>query len=134
MFTPFEAVEFVKEMHLSILDKPFRKELSMYSRKGFKPSQKAKIQGFTTNLQLTYISWLMCVPGVSENKAIAIARTFQTYAQLMTFLKSPLSDVEKKKKLREIPLPATHGEKGKQLGNAVSQKVFHYFLSADPNT
>ena len=38
-----EVIEFLKEMHFSIVDKPFRKELSMYSRKGFRPGRKAQL-------------------------------------------------------------------------------------------
>ena len=79
-----EVIEFLKEMHASIMDKPYRKELSMYSRKGFRPGKKAQIQGFSDNLSLTFISFLMCIPGVSENKAIAIAKAFPTYSSLMT--------------------------------------------------
>ena len=41
VYTPMEVIEFLKEMHSSILDKPYRKELSMYSRKGFRPGKKA---------------------------------------------------------------------------------------------
>ena len=52
VYTPMEVIEFLKEMHSSILDKPYRKELSMYSRKGFRPGKKAQIQGFTDTLSL----------------------------------------------------------------------------------
>ena len=83
VYTPVEVVEFLKEMHFSIVDKPYRKELSMYSRKGFRPGRKAQLQGFKDNLSLTYISFLMCVPGVSENKAISIAKVFPTLDSLM---------------------------------------------------
>ena len=38
LITPLEVIEFLKEMHMSIKDKPHRKELSMYSRKGCRPS------------------------------------------------------------------------------------------------
>ena len=43
VYTPMEVIEFLKEMHASIMDKPYRKELSMYSRKGFRPGKKAQI-------------------------------------------------------------------------------------------
>lgn len=79
VYTPIEVVEFLKEMHLSILDKPHRKELSMYSRKGFRPSNKARIAGLTKDAELTYVSMLMCVPTLSENKAIAIAKAYPTF-------------------------------------------------------
>ena len=76
-------VEFLKEMHLSILDKPHRKELSMYSRKGFRPSNKARVAGLTKDTELNYVSMLMCIPTLSENKAIAIVKQFPTFNQLM---------------------------------------------------
>ena len=83
VYTPLEVVEFLKEMHLSILDKPHRKELSMYSRKGFRPSNKARVAGLTKDTELNYVSMLMCIPTLSENKAIAIVRQFPTFNQLM---------------------------------------------------
>jgi len=54
-----EVIEFLKEMHLSILDKPHRKELSMYSRKGCRPSNKAMVAGMKKESELTYVSMLM---------------------------------------------------------------------------
>jgi hypothetical protein len=50
----------------------------MYSRKGFKPGKKAALCGFKDPLSITYISFLMCIPGLSENKAIGIAKVFPT--------------------------------------------------------
>jgi len=41
VYTPVEVVDFLKEMHFSIVDKPHRKELSMYSQRGFRPGRKA---------------------------------------------------------------------------------------------
>lgn len=90
LYTPVEIIDFLREMHLSIKDKPHRKELSMYSRKGFKPGKKAlMLGGFDDPLSITYISWLMCIPGLSENKAIAIAKKYSTIAELMDALRNP---------------------------------------------
>ena len=134
VYTPIEVVEFLKEMHFSIIDKPFRKELSMYSRKGFKPGHKAKLQGFTDELSLTYISWLMCVPAVSETRAIAIAKAYPSYKCLMDMLTDPLLDEkERKTRLCEIELAGIGGEKGKKVGKALAEKLYFYFMSADPN-
>ena len=104
LYTPLEILEFLREMHFSIVDKPNRKELSMYSRRGVKPGKKAlAIGGFSDNLSITYITWLMCIPGLSENKAIGIAKAYPTIAELMKFLRSPkLTEQEKKLKLQEI--------------------------------
>jgi hypothetical protein len=133
VYTPIEVVDFLKEMHLSILDKPYRKELSMYSRKGFRPGHKAKLQGFTDDLTLTYISWLMCVPSISETKAIAIAKAYPTYKCLMDMLTDPKTDEKQRKaKLQEIELAGIGGEKAKKLGKALAEKIYFYFMSADP--
>jgi len=134
LYTPMEVVEFLKEMHLSIMDKPYRKELSMYSRKGFKPGHKAKLQGFNDELSLTYISWLMCIPAISETKAIAIAKVYPTYKQLMDMLTDPTMDEKNRKlKLQEIEMAAVGGEKSKKVGKALAEKLYFYFMSADPN-
>eukprot|EP00347_Sterkiella_histriomuscorum_P011337 403372839 len=61
--SPIEVIEFLKEMHQSIVEKPHRKELSMYSRKGFKPGKKASMCGFKDPQSINYISMLMCIPG-----------------------------------------------------------------------
>jgi len=91
MYTPVEIIDFLKEMHLSIKDKPHRKELSMYSRKGFnRPGRKAlMLGGFNDSLSICYISWLMCIPGLSENKAIGIAKVYPTIRDLMIALRDP---------------------------------------------
>ena len=55
----------------------------MYSRKGFRPGKKAQLSGFKDPLSITYISFLMCIPGVSENKAIGLAKVYPTLKSLM---------------------------------------------------
>jgi hypothetical protein len=84
-----DVIDYLKEMHGSIVDKPHRKELSMYSRKGFKPGKKAILSGFKDTLSITYISFLMCIPGVSENKAIGIAKVYPTLKSLMEMCLDP---------------------------------------------
>ena len=136
LYTPVEIIEFLKEMHLSIKDKPHRKELSMYSRKGFKPGKKAlMLGGFSDSLSITYISWLMCIPGLSENKAIAVAKVYPTIANLMDALRNPkLPEKQRKLNLMDIEVQSTHlGDKAKKIGKVLAERVFFYFMSIDPN-
>lgn len=89
-------IDFLREMHASVMEKPHRKELSMYSRKGFRPGKKALIDGFKDPLSITYISFLMCIPGLSENKAIGLAKVFPTLRSLMEmFHKEGVSEKDK---------------------------------------
>ena len=133
VYTPMEVIEFLKEMHASIMDKPYRKELSMYSRKGFRPGKKAQIQGFNDNLSLTFISFLMCIPGVSENKAIAIAKAFPTYSSLMmVFEDQKLTEQVKVARLADVEIRGIGGEKAKKIGTAIAKKVFQQLMAVDP--
>ena len=135
LYTPVEIIDFLKEMHLSIKDKPHRKELSMYSRKGFKPGKKAlMLGGFNDSLSITYISWLMCIPGLSENKAIAIAKVYPTIAELMICLRNTkIAEKERKQHLMDIEVQSTHiGDKAKKIGKVLAERVFFYFMSIDP--
>lgn len=75
----------------------------MYSRKGFRPSNKARVAGLTKDTELNYVSMLMCIPTLSENKAIAIVKQFPTFNQLMTMFKDDtLSEKDKKSLITEI--------------------------------
>jgi hypothetical protein len=45
----------------------------------------------------------MCIPGVSENKAIGLAKVYPTLNHLMELLKSKtMSEKDKKARLRDI--------------------------------
>lgn len=133
VYTPMEVIDFLKEMHFSIVDKPFRKELSMYSRKGFKPGRKAQLQGFKDSLSLTYISFLMCVPGVSENRAIAIAKAIPTLDSLMAMLSDKkVLEKDRKEKLANIEIRGIGGEKSKKVGKAIAAKIYTHFMAVDP--
>jgi hypothetical protein len=47
-------------------------------------------------LSITYISYLMCIPGVSETKAIGLAKVYPTLKSLMEFfLNEKMTEKEK---------------------------------------
>ena len=61
------------------------------------------MSGFKDPLSITYISFLMCIPGVSENKAIGLAKVFPTFRVLMDFLRNTsMTEKDKKAKLKDI--------------------------------
>lgn len=106
----------------------------MYSRKGFRPGKKALLSGFKDPLSITYISFLMCIPGVSENKAIGLAKVYPTLKTLMEMLQSrELTEKDKKARMRDIEVQHTIGDKSKKLGKAIADKIYFTLLSVDPN-
>ena len=108
----------------------------MYSRKGFKPSQKARIAGFTSSLSLTYISFMMCIPGVSENKAISVAEKYPTLNSLMDLLNDQQkTEKERVAALAEVSIKSGSysKEKAQKIGKAVANKIYTYFMAVDPS-
>ena len=106
----------------------------MYSRKGFKPGKKAQLSGFKDSLSVTYISFLMCIPGVSENKAIGLARVYPTLQSLMEmFLDPKVSEKEKLNHLQAIEVSTSLGDKNKKLGKALAERIFRMLMSVNPS-
>lgn len=75
-----------------------------------------------------FIKQLMCVPGVSEKKAHAIATRF-SFKELMKYYTSNESIKNKEGLLKSIEyINKSNGRKNK-IGEAVSKKVFFYYVS-----
>jgi hypothetical protein len=78
--TTAECFTLIRDLHEWLEKKPERRELllgDMYvSKKGAKITKKATMEGFHHELSLYWINMLMTIPGVSENKAISIAKIY----------------------------------------------------------
>ena len=76
----------------------------------------------------------MCVPGVSENKAIAIAKVYPTLDSLVSML-SKTTEPEKVRKARlaDVEIRGIGGEKSKKVGKAIAEKLYTHFMAVDPN-
>mmetsp|Transcript_17038 Transcript_17038/g.14983 ORF Transcript_17038/g.14983 Transcript_17038/m.14983 type:complete len:115 (+) Transcript_17038:591-935(+) len=103
--------------------------------KGAKYSKRAYMNGFIDQISKYYIGMLMSIPGVSENKAIAIAKKYSTLKSLMKIYSSnKLSHSEKKKLLCTIAIPSTTGDKSQNIGAKISEKIYESLSNTDPDT
>ena len=75
----------------------------------------------------------MCIPGISENKAIGLAKIFPTLKHLMDFVTGKGSEKEKKEKLKEIEVQLTIGDKSKKLGKVIANKLYTMLMAVDPS-
>ena len=98
-----DTIEYLIELQKSIHLKPER-EMKGLSRKGvFQGQKKAVINGFSSELSLYWISWLMCIPGISEKKAVAIVNQFPTFKSLAdVFYNAKLDEDSKLKRITSI--------------------------------
>lgn len=76
----------------------------------------------------------MCIPGVSENKAIAIAKAFPTYNSLMTVFDRPhLPENDKVGRLADVEIKGIGGDKAKKIGQAIAKKIYQQMMAVDPS-
>ena len=76
---------------------------------------------------------MMCVPGCSENKAIAIAKVFPTINALMAVLSdNTMTEKARKQRLADVEIKGIGGEKSKKVGNAIAAKLYTHFMAVDP--
>ena len=76
----------------------------------------------------------MCIPGVSENKAIAIAKAFPTYNSLMTVFDRPhLPEKDKVGRLADVEIKGIGGDKAKKIGQAIAKKIYQQMMAVDPS-
>jgi len=86
--------------------------------------------GFEDFYSLAWIEMLMTVPGISEDKAIAIAKKYPTMKGLMDELETN----KNKLVLEDLKVVHNYNEsKAKRLGPAASTKVAKFLTSDNPN-
>ena len=128
--TTDELFTFIRDIQECLKKKSTRKELYMgdtyVASKGAKYSKKATIEGFNDYFSKLYIGLLMSIPGVSENKAIAIAKKYQSLRQLsVQYSRRDISHAEKKKLLCSIDIPSSIGDgKSQNIGKKISEKIY----------
>jgi len=137
--TTEECFKLICDVHKCLEKKDQRKEINMgelyTGAKGAKDPKKAHTEGFTDKLSKYWISMLMSIPGVSEDKAIAISSSYPTFNSLSkVYDRRDLSNADKIKLLIDIEVRSTVGdENNKKIGKKISERVYHTICSTDPD-
>lgn len=137
--TTNEYFTFLADLHTSLEKKSERKDLFMgdmyVAAKGAKLSKKATLEGFTDENSKYWVSILMSIPGVSETKAIAIAKVYPTFKKLVAeFKRHDLSDKQKRTMLSEVEVEFTAGdEKVKRVGKKIAERIYETLCSVVPD-
>ena len=93
-------------------------------------TEKSKISGFDNEFSLMWIDILMGIPGMSEDRAIAIAKN---YNSLRNFMKM-LENKEDENKLKNLQIYYNYNQsKSKNLGGVLSSKLSKVFTEKDPS-
>jgi len=91
--------------------------------------------GRDNKLLISWMAGLACIPGLSENKARAVAREYPTMRSLMEkYVKEDTKEFGKKEKEGLLTGIKYSGrlDDGKKMGKKISKRIYHYFTSTDP--
>eukprot|EP00826_Nyctotherus_ovalis_P026732 TRINITY_DN2085_c0_g1_i1.p1 TRINITY_DN2085_c0_g1~~TRINITY_DN2085_c0_g1_i1.p1 ORF type:complete len:291 (-),score=58.03 TRINITY_DN2085_c0_g1_i1:23-895(-) len=127
-----EAVQYIAELALAYSE--FRERRKMDKQKKILPVASKGIKGNVqsdSKLSVWWMAGLACIPGISESKARAIAKLYPTMKSLMDEYDREKGMEEKKKLLSSIKFAGE--DKGSKIGNKLSERVFKYFTSTNPN-
>jgi hypothetical protein len=129
-----DLIDFISNYIDSITSKEEKSKLTFFDNKPVYLTALCELEGITDQQSLTFIKHLMCIPGVSENKAIAIVKIYPSFVSLMnTYMSYGYSDKEKEGILKDIEIPNKEKNKTSRLGQALSSKIYRVFNSGDPN-
>lgn len=137
-YGPVEVYDHFKRMHEHILTARRAREEADQSgglvvRKGLKSCRK-HVGGLEHPLELGYVSFLLCVPGMSEKKALGVVRAYPTLRMLIEELKE-VKEVKGGKKLNalaDVEIGTSYGdEKAKRLGPTLARRIMSMFVSVD---
>lgn len=128
-----ESLDFIKKAIGAIILQKY-KNVDVYSLgKENTHTEKSKIAGFDNEFSLMWIDILMGIPGVSEDKAIAIAKNYPSFKILMDMIEE-LGIEEAENRLKNLQIYYNYNQANpKNLGNALAFKIIKTLTETDPN-
>ena len=132
--TSNELLEFIQNYTDSIISKEEKSKITFFESKPVSTTNLCDIEGITDESTLIWIKHLMCIPGISENKAINISKIYPNFLSLMEHYNKPgYNDREKENFLKDIEVANKSKNKVTKLGAALSSKIYKVFNSCDSN-
>ena len=118
----------------AVVTKKEKSQITFFESKAVSHSNLCGMEGIEDPKTITWIENLMCIPGISETKAIAIAKVFGSFSSLMeVYTSDQFSEKEKQNYLVDTEIHNKQKNTVKKLGPAISQKVYKFYSSVDPS-
>ena len=127
--------DYISDLAISITVKEEKSKISFYDTKPDSHTNLCEIENITNSKQITWIEQLMCLPGISERKAIAISKEFPDLRSLMDcYLSDEYSSLEKENFLKNIEIVNKTKDKVSKIGQSISSKIYSYFTASEHNS
>jgi hypothetical protein len=129
-----EFIDYLHHFSDSIITKEEKSKITFFESKPTNTTNLCELEGITDETTLTWIRQLMCIPGISETKAIAVAKVYPNYVSLIEqYNKSGYNEKERESFLKDIEVDNKAKNKTSKLGVALSTKIYKVFNSTDSN-
>jgi len=126
-----DLFHFLENYLSAISSKEEKAKLTYFDLKPVTNSNLAELDDLNDNSRI-WVKHLMCIPGISEMKAIAIVRMYPTFKSLIEIYESDeFIEAEKERFLRDVEVVNNAKNSRKRLGDVVSSKVYKYFCGKD---
>lgn len=126
-----DLFEFLENFFSIITSKEERAKTNIFDLKPVTNSNLAELENIS-EISRIWVKHLMCIPGISEMKAISIVKMYPTFKSLIDVYESDeFSESEKEKFLKDIEIVSANNSTKKRIGEAVSSKVYKYFTSQE---
>ena len=100
-------------------------------RKANKATAKCDMNGLRNEKQKMWVEMLLNIPGLSEDKAIAIVNEYRSMKKLMKAYQRIDAEKLRENLLRDLELKVSLGEKPKRLGPTLSRRVYKFLCLKD---
>lgn len=130
-----DLVDFIGNYADSIITRGEKSKITFFDAKPVNSTNLCETEGITDENSIMLVKHLMCIPGVSERKAISVVKNYPTLSSLMSIYNSnQYNDNEKENLLRDVEIFDKSKNTTKRLGGALSAKIYKCFYSDNPDT
>ena len=130
-----ELFEFIQGFLKAVVTKKEKSQITFFESKSVSHTNLCSMEGIIDSNTITWVENLMCIPGISENKAISIAKVFKSFPELMEVYNSnEFSEKEKLGYLKDVEVNNRQKGTVKKIGPAISQKVYKYYMAEDASS
>jgi hypothetical protein len=129
-----ELADFLQNYVDAIVTKEEKSKLTFYESKPVASTNLCALEGITEEKSIIWVKHLMCIPGVSERKAISVVKAFPTLQSLMEIYDSTeFNEKEKESYLKDVEIVNKTNNTTKKLGKVLSAKIYKVFNELDPD-
>lgn len=124
-----DLYDFIENFICSITIKEEKAKSTFFDLKPAANVNLSDLDSINENTRI-WVKHLMCIPGISEKKALSVVKIYPDFKSLIeVYESSELNDSEKEKLLKDIT-PST-GNSSKRLGEVISSRIYRYYMNKE---